>query len=173
MYGNPQRRTSTEVQELRRDGGRWLKELREKAGVSQRELAAAVGAEYYTFISQLETGRGRIPPDRYVITSHCASSSASFSGSGIISRSMRISFAAHPASAQPKRARTPIAFDSFTVDFCASCGENSFNPSRCFPRSRSLAATTRTSSTKRKARSRSRPFRRRFHRPPLRIRMRV
>jgi hypothetical protein len=24
-----------------------------------------VGAEYYTFISQLETGRGRVPPDRY------------------------------------------------------------------------------------------------------------
>ena len=26
---------------------------------------ASVGAEYYTFISQLEAGRGRIPPDRY------------------------------------------------------------------------------------------------------------
>ena len=24
-----------------------------------------VGTEYYTFISQLETGRGRIPPDKY------------------------------------------------------------------------------------------------------------
>lgn len=65
MYGNPQKRTSTEVQQLRRDGGRWLKDLREKAGLSQRQLASAVGAEYYTFISQLETGRGRIPPDRY------------------------------------------------------------------------------------------------------------
>lgn len=64
MYGNPQKRT-TEVQELRREGGRWLKELREKAGLSQRQLADAVGADYYTFISQLETGRGRIPPDRY------------------------------------------------------------------------------------------------------------
>ena len=31
----------------------------------QRQLADRVGAEYYTFISQLETGRGRIPPDRY------------------------------------------------------------------------------------------------------------
>jgi len=30
-------------------------------------LAAKVGAEYYTFISQLETGRGRIPPDRYLV----------------------------------------------------------------------------------------------------------
>jgi transcriptional regulator with XRE-family HTH domain len=45
--------------------GRWLKECREAAGLSQRQLADLVGAEYHTFISQLETGRGRIPPDRY------------------------------------------------------------------------------------------------------------
>jgi len=66
MYGNPQRRTASDVQDLRREGGRWLKEQRERVGLSQRQLAEAVGAEYYTFISQLETGRGRIPPDRYV-----------------------------------------------------------------------------------------------------------
>jgi transcriptional regulator with XRE-family HTH domain len=65
MYGNPQRRTVTDVQELRREGGRWLKERRERLGLSQRQLAERVGADYYTFISQLETGRGRIPPDRY------------------------------------------------------------------------------------------------------------
>lgn len=65
MYGNPQRRSAADVQDLRREGGRWLKELRESAGLSQRQLAAKVGADYYTFISQLETGRGRIPPDRY------------------------------------------------------------------------------------------------------------
>jgi transcriptional regulator with XRE-family HTH domain len=39
--------------------------LREKAGLSQRQLAARLDIEYYTFISQLENGRGRIPPDRY------------------------------------------------------------------------------------------------------------
>ncbi|MDP3196642.1 helix-turn-helix domain-containing protein [Tabrizicola sp.] len=65
MYGNPQKRSAVEVQGLRREGGRWLKELRDAAGLSQRQLAASVGADYYTFISQLETGRGRIPPDRY------------------------------------------------------------------------------------------------------------
>ena len=65
MYGNPQRLAVTQVQELRREGGRWLKRCREDAGLSQRQLAEAVGAEYYTFISQLESGRGRIPPDRY------------------------------------------------------------------------------------------------------------
>lgn len=66
MYGNPQKRSAAEVQDLRREGGRWLKEMREAAGLSQRQLAAKVGADYYTFISQLETGRGRLPPDRYV-----------------------------------------------------------------------------------------------------------
>lgn len=65
MYGNPQRRSASDVQDLRRDGGRWLRELREAAGLSQRELAMRVNQDYYTFISQLETGRGRVPPDRY------------------------------------------------------------------------------------------------------------
>lgn len=65
MYGNPQRRSAADVQDLRKEGGRWLKDLRERAGLSQRQLAGKVGTEHYTFISQLETGRGRIPPDRY------------------------------------------------------------------------------------------------------------
>jgi transcriptional regulator with XRE-family HTH domain len=65
MYGNPQRRSASDVQDLRRDGGKWLRELREAAGLSQRELAMRVNQDYYTFISQLETGRGRVPPDRY------------------------------------------------------------------------------------------------------------
>ena len=67
MYGNPQRRTSSDVQEMRREAGRWLRELREKVGLSQRELANLVHTEYYTFVSQLENGRGRIPPDRYYV----------------------------------------------------------------------------------------------------------
>jgi transcriptional regulator with XRE-family HTH domain len=55
------------TQKLRVDAGRWLRELREKRELTQRELAQRVGAEYYTFISQLENGRGRIPPDRYLV----------------------------------------------------------------------------------------------------------
>ena len=65
MYTNPQHRSDPQVHELRREAGTWLKELRERRGLSQRQLASKLGAEYYTFISQLETGRGRIPPDRY------------------------------------------------------------------------------------------------------------
>jgi transcriptional regulator with XRE-family HTH domain len=67
MYTNPQRRSAKLTQKLRREVGSWLRELREKRGLSQRELAQKVGAEYYTFISQLEHGRGRIPPDRYLL----------------------------------------------------------------------------------------------------------
>ena len=70
MYTHPQRRSSKLTQELRSKAGSWLRELREKRGLSQRELAQKVGAEYYTFISQLEHGRGRIPPDRYLVWAH-------------------------------------------------------------------------------------------------------
>lgn len=50
---------------LRRECGHWLKDKREAAGLSQREIAVKVGIEYYTFISQIEAGRGRVPPERY------------------------------------------------------------------------------------------------------------
>ena len=65
MYGNPQKRSDSATQELRREAGRYIRELREARGLSQRELADLVGLDYYTFVSQLESGRGRVPPDRY------------------------------------------------------------------------------------------------------------
>ena len=67
MSLNVQKRDDPETQKLRREGGLWLKELREKAGLTQRSLAAIVATDYYTFISQIENGRGRVPPDKYVL----------------------------------------------------------------------------------------------------------
>jgi transcriptional regulator with XRE-family HTH domain len=67
MHGNPQNALTLHVRDLRREGGKWLKEQRERAHLSQRQLAAKVGAEYYTLVSQLETGRGRVVPDDYVV----------------------------------------------------------------------------------------------------------
>ena len=67
MYNQPQRRSTGRTRQLRNQSGAWLCELREKRGLSQRELARRVGAEFYTFISQLEAGLGRIPPDRYLV----------------------------------------------------------------------------------------------------------
>src|SRR6478672_5743308 len=67
MHANPQKAATFRAHEIRRDGGKWLKEKREQANLSQRQLAAQVGAEYYTLISQLETGRGRVPSDQYLV----------------------------------------------------------------------------------------------------------
>lgn len=67
MYSSHQQISSPEVVELRKEAGLWLKELRERRGLSQRQMAEKVGGNYYTFISQLESGRGRIPPDRYLV----------------------------------------------------------------------------------------------------------
>jgi transcriptional regulator with XRE-family HTH domain len=65
MLAGPQR-SESEAQLLRRQAGRWLKQKREERNLSQRQLADLLSLDYYTFISQLETGRGRIPPERYV-----------------------------------------------------------------------------------------------------------
>lgn len=67
MYSNIQRRDAEEVRSLRAAGGLWMREMREATGLSQREFADKVGVTYYTFISQLENGRGRLPPDRYKV----------------------------------------------------------------------------------------------------------
>lgn len=66
MYSHPQHGLNqSDVAALRQMAGRWLKQLREEAGLSQRDLSNIMGFEYYTFVSQIESGRGRIPPDRY------------------------------------------------------------------------------------------------------------
>lgn len=67
MYTHTQRRSAKLTRKLRNEAGQRLRELREKRGLSQRELAEMVGAGNHTFISQLEHGRGRIPPDRYLV----------------------------------------------------------------------------------------------------------
>jgi transcriptional regulator with XRE-family HTH domain len=54
-----------ESEELRVAAGAWFKALREDRGLSQRDLSNRLNLEYYTFISQLENGRGRIPAGRY------------------------------------------------------------------------------------------------------------
>lgn len=46
---------------LRQEAGRWLKAAREAGGLTQAELAERVGLRYYTFVSQVESGVGRVP----------------------------------------------------------------------------------------------------------------
>jgi transcriptional regulator with XRE-family HTH domain len=55
--------TGPETKELRRQAGAWLKELRSRAGLSQLELAQRLDFKYYTFVSQVENGFGRVPTE--------------------------------------------------------------------------------------------------------------
>ena len=57
-------KTLTRTGELRKKAGIWLRIRREELGLSQRVLAERVDMEYYTFISQIESGKGRVPADR-------------------------------------------------------------------------------------------------------------
>ena len=54
-------RADAQAKELRKQAGDWLKELRAKSGLSQIELANRLGFKYYTFVSQVENGFGRVP----------------------------------------------------------------------------------------------------------------
>jgi transcriptional regulator with XRE-family HTH domain len=56
-------KAGTEAKQLRKQAGTWLKDLRAQAGLSQVELAQRLGLKYYTFISQVENGFGRVPTD--------------------------------------------------------------------------------------------------------------
>jgi transcriptional regulator with XRE-family HTH domain len=56
-------KAAPEARQLRKEAGAWLQEMRKKAGLSQIELAERLGLKYYTFISQVENGFGRVPSD--------------------------------------------------------------------------------------------------------------
>jgi transcriptional regulator with XRE-family HTH domain len=53
----------SEAKQLRKQAGSWLKELRTAAALSQIQLAQILGFKYYTFISQVENGFGRVPTE--------------------------------------------------------------------------------------------------------------
>jgi transcriptional regulator with XRE-family HTH domain len=54
-------KAESQAKQLRKQAGTWLKELRAQAGLSQIQLADVLGFKYYTFISQVENGFGRVP----------------------------------------------------------------------------------------------------------------
>lgn len=56
-------RTAADAKHMRKQAGVWLKELRAAAGMSQIDLAAQLGLKYYTFVSQVENGFGRVPTE--------------------------------------------------------------------------------------------------------------
>lgn len=48
---------------LRLRAGKFIKTLREDAKMNQVQLAEAVGLQYFTMVSQVETGKARVPPE--------------------------------------------------------------------------------------------------------------
>tara|TARA_B100000963_G_C22531252_1_gene627718 strand:- start:139 stop:447 length:309 start_codon:yes stop_codon:yes gene_type:complete len=65
IEGLQKNRESESIAELRKKAGEWLRARRCALGLSQRELATRVNMDYYTFISQIEAGRGRVPAERF------------------------------------------------------------------------------------------------------------
>ncbi len=61
------RRFSEKAERLRRKAGRWLKALRIRRSLSQSELSKLVGASQSSFVSQIEIGKQRLPPEKYVV----------------------------------------------------------------------------------------------------------
>ncbi len=51
----------TDALSPKKKAGNWLREQRQNAGLSQIDLATRLGFKYYTFISQIENGYGRVP----------------------------------------------------------------------------------------------------------------
>ena len=56
-------KASPSSKERRKKAGAWLKQARQEAGLSQIDLAQKLGFKYYTFISQVENGFGRVPSE--------------------------------------------------------------------------------------------------------------
>jgi len=54
------------MKRLRAEVGKRLRTMREAVEKTQREVAAEVGFDYYTMVSQIENGKTRIPPSQVV-----------------------------------------------------------------------------------------------------------
>jgi DNA-binding XRE family transcriptional regulator len=54
-----------DAKKMRRQAGAYIKGLRSDAELTQQELARRLGLEYYTFVSQVENGTARVPPEAY------------------------------------------------------------------------------------------------------------
>ena len=60
------RRTVRTTDEERKSAGQFLRDRRLDAGITQRDLARALGLGYSQMVSQIEAGKARVPPARYV-----------------------------------------------------------------------------------------------------------
>ena len=71
MAGDKAEKMSDPIKRLRRRAGAWLKTQRNAVGLTQKDLAKELGLEYYTFVSQIESGHGRVPSNLYESWAAC------------------------------------------------------------------------------------------------------
>lgn len=57
------RNTTEHAKLLRKQAGKYIRSLRESRDLTQNDLAKLLGLDYYTFVSQVETGHARVPPE--------------------------------------------------------------------------------------------------------------
>ncbi len=70
MANNQYDRSTLEARIARAEAGSYLSSLRKSAEMTQKDLAEALDLKYYTFISQVENGQGRLPPYLWVKTAN-------------------------------------------------------------------------------------------------------
>jgi len=58
--------SDSSVIERRKAAGKWLRSLRKRAGLTQKNVADQLGISYYTFIAQIENGHARLPERLYI-----------------------------------------------------------------------------------------------------------
>jgi transcriptional regulator with XRE-family HTH domain len=63
-------KAALDTKQQRKLAGDWIKELRAAAGLSQIQLAQRLGLKYYTFVSQIENGFGRVPTESMEAWAH-------------------------------------------------------------------------------------------------------
>ncbi len=63
MYA--QQTQTAKAQRLRKEAGAWLQEQRKSVGLTQADMAKALGLEWPTEVSAFERGASRVPPHLY------------------------------------------------------------------------------------------------------------
>ena len=59
------RKLNNTEEALRKKGGQWFRNMRERSDLTQLDLAKRLNYNYYTFFSQVESGQGRLPEEHY------------------------------------------------------------------------------------------------------------
>jgi len=68
MANNQYDKSTLHARISRAHAGEYLSALRKDKGLTQRDLSEELNLKYYTFISQVENGQGRLPPKLWVKT---------------------------------------------------------------------------------------------------------